>query len=110
MNMHDVRWDINTHTRTPRQGRSSETTNRLKTTYPKQKVKGKHQIFDACVTTSKSHFSSFLITNPISSINSQSKLQGCLTPDTLSIECRFWPIWLVRSRFAEVDAYTVLLC
>ena len=38
-------------------------------TYPKQKVKGEHQIFDACVTATERHFLG--ITYPISSKNAQ---------------------------------------
>ena len=38
-------------------------------TYPKQKVKGEHQRFDACVTATERHFLG--ITYPISSKNAQ---------------------------------------
>ena len=54
LNMHEARLDINTHLAG---GRTQILAAIDKKTYPEQKVKGKHQIFDARVTTSERHFS-----------------------------------------------------
>lgn len=59
MNMHEYKHRIE---------RPSKKKTKMKT-YPKQKVKGEHQIFDACVTATERHFLG--ITYPISSKNAQ---------------------------------------